>query len=1019
MRRQDADPEESALGRALLGGSSSSAKSPTHGQRSLSQDLPSPRVIQHKVHESPRKLWTTDYGVIEEGQQEGESLMNVANMHIAPKPILTSRVLDSPSGPPSSRDHSASGQAGRHAVGHSGEASPAEWMALRNDPVDVAISEKQASKAERMQDQPSASLLTDRCQRPDSRPVHGTRQMLDMPTASLLTERSNAPSQAATSAGTLTDRSDTSSTHHWFPPVSMTMQKKKALAVMQGASATVPLSLAPTHVVGESRAVASGSMSIRHVWSSEVACIHAVTRRMTREEDDTLMRDEPLEEVTLLEGFSTEGQLWRKGVKPGSRLLCVDGADVEGMDMQTLKSFIEGDEGTPVALEVMCQGGGSETDGQGGVGDVASAVVTKRVSVMRSRSPEVDAAMTAYQEALTMLAGEKVAPLDSRSDVLCHMHRKVGRQVESLLEGKARAEASLSKARKMLEDSAKSAGADVGLLEELGRLQKLLEEEREERGGERKALLEASAEQRMRMSGHAADLEDRMREMADRYDESIADYIAMERETIAYVSVGFEIDFEEVRVRPDKFEHQLRREVSEALHITIDRCSIISLHKNHKGSTIAVIEFLPPVHDDDVRSPNTLVDGLEAFTSAQAHAETPLSIGKKGRGILARTAEMHQVPASEIAIVYQRFREDLKVVGEERDALRDELDAAQVQIKEQGERIRALERLEDEWKETADKLAEVQALVGKDEIALLNATKTNEAVIGDAKRARDAHEEEKKKHALEREQLTAGMHQLEQELAAARELASNRQARLNSMERQLAMGLGEAEGLRGRLEQVEVLKEELKGVAEQEARTKSMISRLGLEKEALEKQVEESRKELEESRLQMQELQSACDDLRGKSKEMVSQEQLDVVKDSYEYQIMDLSRQLQDSERRYFQMSKTLKETASQLICEQDDGDAKKNELEKMLRAEKARCEKLRLDVSRKEQEVQAERMKHEKLAKLSGEDASAALLKLRDETIESKDKEINHLNQAIEDLEAEVNLSLTLKPPSRATLMN
>jgi demethoxyubiquinone hydroxylase (CLK1/Coq7/Cat5 family) len=90
-----------------------------------------------------------------------------------------------------------------------------------------------------------------------------------------------------------------------------------------------------------------------------------------------------------------------------------------------------------------------------------------------------------------------------------------------------------------------------------------------------------------------------------------------------------------------------------------------------------------------------------------------------------------------------------------------------------------------------------------------------------------------------------------------------------------------------------------------------------------------------------------------------------------------------------------------------------------MLRAEKARCEKLRLDVSRKEQEVQAERMKHEKLAKLSGEDASAALLKLRDETIERKDKEIDHLNQAIEDLEAEVNLSLSLTPPSRATLMN
>lgn len=992
-RRQDAALEEDVPGRALLWGSGS-IRPPAQGQRRPSQDLPSPRVIQHRVPESPRVGMTAQIGVIAEGRLEGA---------------------------PSPGERNASGQAEPRAVSHSeGGLKSVERMERRGP---VVISEKKVSKAGRMQDQPSASLLTERSQRPiDGLPSHGTKEMLDMPTASLLTERTNAPSWASASTEMLTDRTDASSTHHGFPPVSIPMQRKKAMTMKHGAGAgaAVPLSLVPP-IMDESKAITSRNTSIRHMWSSEVAGIHAVTKRMRRWEDDTLMRDEPLEEVTVLEALSTEGQLWRKGVKPGSRLLCVDGAEVEGMELLTLKSLIEGDEGTPVVLEVVCGGGGGGGDGGGGEGGGeggggGNGMDKMRVSVMRSRSPMVDAAMTAYQEALTMLAGEKVAPLDSSSDVVCHMHRKVASQIESLLGGKARAEASLDKARKMLEERSQDAGGDGGIVEELERVQMMMEEDRKEREGEREALFEASAEERRRMGAHVADLECMMREMAVRYDESIAGYVAMEREAIAYVSLRFDIDFEEVRVRPERFEQQLRREVSEALHVTIDRCAIVSLHR---GSTIAVIEFLPPVQDDDFRSPNVLVDELlgQALNIAEAQAQGETQSSRvKGRGILSRTVVMNQVAASEISVMFQRFREELKGVCEERDTLVDELDAAQAKIKAQDERIRSLERLEDSWKETVDKLAYVEALVGKDEAGLMRETMTKEAVIGDAQRAKDLYEEEKKRHASEREQLMAGMRELEEDVAAAKELASSRQAKLTALERQLVVGMGEAQGLRGRLEEIRVLREELEGAEEREAKIKTVISKLELEKEALEKELGESRKEVEEARLQLEESRGV---IAALGKEMISKQQLAVVKDSFEAQIKDLSRQLEDADKKHFEIGKTLKETARKLLEEEDGGGTKsKSDLDRMLQAEKARCEKLRLDLLRKENEVQAERIRQEGLVDLSGKDSSAALasalLRLRDETIVQKEKEISHMNRTIEDLEAEVPSTLPPLSPSR-----
>lgn len=344
------------------------------------------------------KLRPNNVARLDEGQESiPAAATGTDRIHVAPPPVLTSRVLESPKGEPTPLPAAATPRQGTllpsfpvstsstpggstrkgpkviAAVPLSSYMTHAGGGRLHDEPTSALLTDRSeassagargawgpataaaanstttaASGGTRMFDAPATSLLTDRSIAPEA-----SRSSMDMaasggvwsrmqdePANSLLTERTMPPSislptgrsmPASSRTGIPADRSidnTASSTHHVGPPASMAMMmaKKRAAGLMLLSPKSVAFPLPPS-VVGEQSVerlypvfgAPSIIGSLGHVWSSELGGIHAIVRRIKRggEMADSLMRGDSQGEMTILESFAPEGQLWRKGVTPG------------------------------------------------------------------------------------------------------------------------------------------------------------------------------------------------------------------------------------------------------------------------------------------------------------------------------------------------------------------------------------------------------------------------------------------------------------------------------------------------------------------------------------------------------------------------------------------------------------------------------------------------------------------------------------------------------------------------------
>lgn len=422
----------------------------------------------------------------------------------------------------------------------------------------------------------------------------------------------------------------------------------------------------------------------------------------------------------------------------------------------------------------------------------------------------------------------------------------------------------------------------------------------------------------------------------------------MEKQTLAHISLKLDIDFEGARDNNAKFQSQLRSEVSHALQASIERIDVVSIHR---GSTIAIIEILPPVEGMSGASPHSLAAELISQVGDKG------SIFKSG-GIGRRAMSAALVKATEVAKGQGAFREMLSAVSAENEALKRELEAAEVVMKAHEAKIESLKHMEHEWQRAEERLGQALGRIGKDELALHDAEKTCASLGADLVKARESAQAERIKEAAAREQLVVSMREVEDDAAAANELAASRQKTISNLQRQLVMEGGESEGLRGRLEEIKTLHSELDSVQEREAKVKSEVSTLQMQVEALEKELGQTRGELEKAN-------EECCRVKAVDLGIVRHEQLALAHETHTMQMRDLSRSLSEVEGKYVQTLIAVQKVSAELLDDHEGGESKML-LKNAVRAEQARSDLLRLELSRKERELAEERKKQEAYAGLS-----------------------------------------------------